>query len=750
MSTVVRSCGRNISEHAFVAFDVEYEQSIAGGAIGKQHSEIYPIRIDAHGTHQFAHATECRANTTYRIDFATSSHHFHVKIARHNSGSDNECLQLPYYRGGAYARLPDEVIAAASDVNSVSSAALVILHVYATTYSETAQQCWTHVGSAVVTASFIVSKANAGADVRERMEVWQNIDNSALGTDKLLKGYVTLTNFQAVGIEIRTVSQQSREQMVKRMHSVIQRGMLSFFAARDIAAQPASERGYYNSGTLFVNDTPRAAFLNRATKKCLSRFHCPTYATETALLPASAYAMMMPAGAANVAYFEGTVAVGLRRSGLVEAEALHLGGQALTFAGTEEERYAFASFAVRSACVGALSQCYLDDFINRNVGTRQWSSKLIEGAEHFQIARLLKAEDCEGLALEIKMHIRQLCRLNHDELSPLLQCVRQFFRLFVPTLMLGAVSLKKMTNEEMEQGLNNAHTFVALIPYRQFHAASKHEAQQGLEQSRFFAERRSEFARDDDWNPLIAEGTAPIDPAMRPVVSYYEEGSEREALALQAAEMRRELGCDILDVLHASDERNLVFEALNALLRPTAGEDYSTFYKYTSSFATAEFADRRTFDWTFVYNRDEDTKRATSVQFADFIDARASVGVLAHMDVTEEEAAIMDTILLEEQPIPVLEPAPRDYRSLEETRYTAVLDTLVRARKGAIGGTWLHRRQIFLTIRSQDITARTIQALRGVSALANVRWLEYQFVHLNAAVDGTEEHNVALDIYVGF
>lgn len=731
-----------------VEFDAEYRPLIAGGVVGKYASEIYPVRVDAHGTHQLACAFTKQGGPIgaqqFVIDRLAESHSFHVRMQRHQATSCESGLWMPYFQAGAYTAPID--VSQSADHTTCAASTAIILHTYATTFNETGQRSWSCTGAAVVPLGMLIM-ALERAERETLVEVVQNRDNDAESAHNhpLLKGHINITNVRIIGLALRAptrydiiASEARMEETAKLMSALIDRGMHAFFGKEKCGA-----------------------FLTHQTRTFLRPFHCPEFRTERQPLPASAYAMLMPCGDTDVPYYEQLVEIALARSALTRAQATRLGQLALSGDGLLHERYAFASVAVRSMSAFALSQCYLDDFLNRNVAGAGWQDKKVEGDEDFKIQRLCKADDCEGAALEVHMHVRALARAPEAlvaQMSPLLQLIRQFVRRFVPVLTLGAVTNKKMTAAELDQSSVMAHTFPMLIPFWQLYNASSVEARVLLKRTRFYAERRDEleaWGENSEWTTLIGEGTAPIDPAMRALSTYYTDDTANERVAQVVVAARRRLTTDVVSALCDAGEENVSTDVIGAPDVHGPQCDYSPFYKYPVSFATPEFADLRTLDWAFVYKRDSESGRTFGVEFRDVMypTAERHADVIPFVDISEEEARTIDAVLLDQQPVPVLQLAPAEWRSAAEEQFGAAIEQ-IKARERApeldVKGTVLHPRHAFLTLRAEDITNTTVAALRRIEALPQVFSFRTRWWTLNAAVDGTEMHNAVLDVYLKF
>lgn len=738
-----------------VSFDVEYVPKVSGGLVGQYAAEIYPLRVDAHGTHQLSHtrSAECQQSTAhiYVIQNSAAPHNFGVQVARHAAASNEEGLFMPCYEHGAYSEPID--VTRTDDHTHVAASAAVVLHAYATTFTQTRQRCWTHVGTAIVPVARLMH------DEAFEVPVIHNRDNdmSLSRCNPIPKGVMKISNARVVGIELRPVARYDIDVNPKRMQeaaklmcSAINRGMCAFFG----------QEKQFGSNRLVK------AFLANPTHAFLRPFHCPVFETDRLPVPASAYSMLMPAREPCVDYFEQLLEIALARSAMTRDDAERFGEHAVAGTGADHERYAFASLCSRAMSAFATSQCYLDDFLNRNVAGQRggWRDTLVEGDEDFKVSRLCGGDDCEGVALEIHMHIRQLCAAGEHlqrKMSTLLRLVRDFLRLFVPTLTLGCVTNKKLTTEQLDPNAVMAHTFSVLLPFWQMYEMSGAEARHYLLDSRFFKSRRTELLQhkpsEEDgvltMTAIVNEGTAPIDPAMKPVSVYYSDNAMRNK-ALDAATARRRVTQTVVAVVGEHQQQNLNIEVFGPPDNTVSeGNDYSPFYKCPASFATPEFADMRTLDWAYVYGRDSDEQRTFGMDFHDLVLPRAqsqNAGILPYLDFTEDEMRTIDAVLLDLQPIPALVLAPGDYRSPEQSQFTPELNAMRRNTSAPVGGTPLHRRFTFLTIRGEDVDRRTIDALRAVAALPVVRSFDFKWWILNAAVDGTQRHNAVLDVYLSF
>lgn len=687
-------------------FSVRYVPLVSGGPVGEFGSELYPLRVDMFGTHELATDRQ-----TIVFSQEATEHKFQVVVRRGNTGIVPQPNNRLFWRAGAYEQQEDT-----SSADTFSPSAAVIMNMYCNTYTKTKQRCWTTAGTAVLTLATLASATERGATLE--LAVWQNRDNSfpdgvattveMSSKHALLKGRLFVERVQLMSdIRFRAPTRYDVDarieiatQAARTLCLMIDRGMQMFFGAGK-----------------------KSTALGRPSAPFLSPFHVPEYRTPRMPLPSSAYAMLMPDGQLNELYFEQLFEVALRRANMTRAQALALVGDA----GSKHERCAFAALCVRAVSVQAVSLCYLDDFLNRNKrGATRYNKELIEGDEDFKIARLCGADDCEGVALEVSMHVRQLSA-HKGPLSPLLDAARTLLRQYVPTLLLGCVTNVKMTAAQLDQQCALAHTFCGLLP-RPFCAQIANGVKvPGLS-----------WCGTAEWPVLFAEGTAPIDPVMQPVATYYPPGSRELQEALRAAADRRVVGDLIYKTLadHGVEYANLeVFSAPDR----AGGGDYSSFYKWVMSGAVAEFAGQRKLDWAFV-----DKQRQTFGVRADWLLAQKhdAIELVSFLEYSKEEARLCDAVLEDQQPIPNL--------TRQTEAGSALLPELPQTPGAAPSGTVLHQRRTFVTVRRQDIDSKLLRAVAELKRNDKIRAISHALYTLHQSVTGDGAPNQIVDIYFDF
>jgi len=705
---------------------VVYEPRVAGGPEGQFGSECYPLRIDAWPTHELA---ACGTRTTvFRQEAKSSTAQFTFTLPK-SARKRGKRYRGPFEKAGAYSL---EVTQESSEFTVASSTA-VVFAAYATTWSHDGERCWTHVGTAVVLLRSLLSIRTGAMAV----QVVQNHDNDASvkQTRPLLKGALYIASAQ-VGATLSVLraptaldidnSEDATRNTASAMCALINRGMDAYFA-RD-----------------------GSATLARPSKKFLYPFHCPEYRTPRLPVASSAYSMLESSGRIDVAYYEQQLDIALARSALNRSMVAALAeAPAASYRGV-----AFVSLAVRTMTVFATSQVYLSDFFNRNVSGEPYRSDLLEEDEDFKVCRLCGGDDCEGCALEVLMHVRELCGARRSDVARMsdeLRAVRALLTEYVPVLALGCVTNARMTAAALDQTVALAHTFCTLIPrdtlLNSLARDVRDEAVQALDNYTLDAKSRG--------RPLvIAEGTAPIDPAMQPVEAYYAPRTEAAELntALSAAARRRQVTMQIEQIFEQEGAAKVAIEVFGPPNQVAPDVDYSSFYKWVVSFSTPALGSMRVFDWALVYNRDSARKRTFGVTANDLLAGSESVGVVPFLNYTKAEAQLSDAVLADQQPIPALHTAQPNTCSLcpRRAQYTERLPRVLTDTTNDDFGTMLHRRRTFMTVRERDVDDKLIKALNRIAAKPNITELDYRWYTLNRAVDGTNEHNCILDIYVGF
>mgnify|MGYP001327204384 CR=1 FL=1 len=709
---------------------------VAGGQEGQFAAECAPLRLELFGTRELScrqpqqlllRSTNLDARRVVEVEFF---------VHQHSRASGRLALPFCDADAGEHSEYAED-----ESGGVCARSAAVIANLYARTWTENGQRIWTSLGGALMPLATLLNMQRSHQVHRTFQVVLdREIDAPAQPATPPTKGVIEVLNVEIdrrVALRTRRAgdiyhSVESLEAARAAMAAMVQRGQGCFF------------------GT--------GAYL-RPTVPALLPFHVPNNQTDFLLLPSSSYTMVRPRAPPNVPYYEQLVRIALRRSQLSEAEALELARGTRSNTATRADRAAFSALVVRAMCVFALSQCYMDDITNLNDGTGAYRADLVCNDEDFKLCRLCGGDDCEGCALEPHMHVNQLSARLDDatlaQMSPLLREVRSFLRTFVPCLTLGCVTNKQLTIDRLDASNSMAHTFAVLVPFRLFERMlAPTDRAAVVTRSRFAAERRADVDawRGIDQCPLICEGTAPIDPVMRPTGAYYDGDPAAGAVAEKAVVERRAFAEFAIGCLKSTQTANRIgLEISGATALGASALDQSTFYKYIVSFTTNAFVDQMRCDFSLVYQRDAPAARTFGVRFADFINGKPEVGLVPYLVYTKQEAAIVDAVLTDQQPVPNLVlPADNQAAAGALARLEAL--ALRKARRGGDGerGTLAHTRHVYATARLIDIDESAVRAIEAIASGALVLSFEYKLYTLSAAVDGTDDHNWIVDFYFTF
>lgn len=712
---------------AHLALSFIFNPHVAGGTDGQFAAECAPLRLEVFGTRELA----CRPHQIVltRLD---SSRVIELDFHTHNPCS---WLTLPFCDAGVCCATE---YAESNDSGVCAQSTAIVVNLYARTWTECGQAIWTSLGGALMPLTALLNMRRSDRVQRTfQVQLDREIDAERQPTKPPVKGTIEVTRIQLSGTPLLMRSRrtgdvfQSNDDLEgarRIMAAMIQRGQDRFFG-------------------------PNRAQNLQPTIATLRPFHVPTNQTDFMLLPSSSYTMLLPREPLNIPYYEQLLRIALRRSQLTEYDALELANATRNGTGKRAERAAFSALVVRMLCVFALSQCYMDDISNMNEQGTAWRADLVCSDEDFKICRLCGGDDCEGCALEPHMHVNQLCAPTDElRLSPLLRLVRSFLRTFVPCLALGCVTNKQLTIERLDQSNSLAHTFAVLLPLRLFQRMLSDEQRTAIvDGSRFATERSADIAawRGIDDYPLVCEGTAPIDPAMRLPAAYYDDDTPEalarveEAVAARRAFIEFAIGC--LKKTQSTNRIGLEISGATAL--GATARDQSTFYKYIVSLTTNAFADRLHGDFLLVYRRE----RTFGVRFADFINGTDAIELNAYLAYSKQEAAIVDAVLADQQPVPNLvlpTPAEDQRPALQIER----LQELSRRKPTRIrpAGSLLHQRFAYATLRLVDLDAATMSAIEAIASGPLTRSFDFKVFTVSAAVDGTRTHNWIFDVYFTF
>lgn len=751
----------------YVEFQCTYTPNIAGGPPQQFASELYPLRCDYHGTHQLAHANCSRHQSFTSVQFQNprSSHTFRVVVEQHLPEDGANSMLMPFYEGGAYNDKID--VAQFSASRDMAASTSVVLTFYATTFTTNKQTCNSNVGTAVVSLAELQSAAKRSGKLALPVVFDRNCHDKEGVKQVLTKGSVMIDSINLHDVKLRSVAEfdvfdggHHESLFMEAMRCVIKRGQQTFF----------SKDG-------------KVAFLSQPTEKFLKPFHVPEFATPRAILPSCVYALLKPSGPINIQYCENMLAIAMKRSWCKDANeflqwSAFIDGEPLT-----HQSHAAIALCVRMLVAFPLSQCYLDDFANMNKNGAPYKQTNIKAIEDFHICRNCRGDDCEGCFLEAMMLYQQITNCTEDEarqMSQQLRRARTILQLFVPFMTLGCVTNAKATTRKLDKSNAMAHTFFSMMFFWQMYDMMHAGQQKELLTSKFYKSRAELLNRfkpstqdKKNYKPntmplgtltITGESTAPIDPTASAVEAYY-ESAELQKVASVSAEARRVLLDAIIPILENSRVNDVlqpeVLSPPDKLLKNAEG--LSGFYRYFMSGCTPVFVDLRRLDFAFGFNVNNDAERTYGVPFESIIfpqwsgndNNKQKPGMMAYLELSEQEAKACDAILLDYPPVAVLEPMSEENKNTIKRRHEAFTAKLDRIRDQEHAheyfvGTDLHPRIQFITVREDDITPLIESLIIRIVNLQQVHWFDYSWHFINNAVGGTQDHNAILDIYLHF
>ncbi len=188
---------------------------------------------------------------------------------------------------------------------------------------------------------------------------------------------------------------------------------------------------------------------------------------------------------------------------------------------------------------------------------------------------------------------------------------------------------------------------------------------------------------------------------------------------------------------------------------PKQSQDWNPFYKYGATLMTNAFADTRKFDWALVYGSTAANRRF-GIEFKDLIcqsnkdEPAKTPCIVPYLELSDEELRMFDAVLLDFEPIPSLRLPPNDYICAAQQKYDTALHNLTRHSTTRLRGTPLHPRHTYITTRAVDVTDATIAAFAEIANKAAITSFSHKWWNISAAIDGSSDHNVILDVYLEF
>lgn len=709
-----------------ISFTLEYTANLAQGPEGTEGSERFPVQLEVVGTHELSpDLSSGRGVWIETLKKPAAAHRFEVKL----NPPKQQTPFLPYREGGAYEKTYDLYDKTGE---SLAHSTAIIVRAYATTYSKSGQACLTAVGEAVFPMRELLKEGRMNSPMLQHHESKPSDDRKS----PLMKGNVGLTidehDFPRVRQANKFDVDNTKNPVVPRL-----RKMVDLSVTCD------------NESTVFVPNP---------SQNELQPFNCSFFNTARVPLLPSAYAQLRPQGEINVPYYEQVLRIGRRRTfgpddqmDSREGDVMVLGSDVLTGKATRSQIAAYGAYVARCATVFATSQVYVSSFVNRNseyYGSRQYDPALVEDDEQFQVARRLGGGNANSMALECHMFVRQLQLSSpslSNKMSPLLRQMRQFLRLYTSCITTCAVKKGGLSIYDVVQpGEVQRHTFCALIPLRTLYNAVDENTRMELEGSLAFQNNNVRIKRAPANLPiLVCEGTALVDPAMGAVTDYYDETEKQEARMAEAAIEARRSFFERARELVLSKHPSVNVEIFRPPNRAQRDGPLSEFYKYVTTFSTADFNDIGLVEFTLAYSRDDE--RTHGVSFENFVAGEfyAEESTL----LKDEDTKLLDAMLLDVRPIPNLQ-LPVD----PETPNSRELDTNINKSKEALEirrgrHTMLHSRQLVLTVRREDVTDEMWDDMFELASEVEVAYTKVIQYTLSQPANGTKYFSEIIDFY---
>ena len=715
-----------------------YEPELAGGA-GRAKCEVFPIRLHTFGTHELRRDRPSTA-ILFPPDLADAEHRplasrrqdFEFESVIEWRGVEREDqLWAPFRDAGAYTFAQ---VGRKFEPNKLSRSVRVVFNAYCRTLNPEKQTCWVRAGS----TSFNIDQIRAAlngfqvccAMVQNAIDVDPRArkSNDVVRVDTpLIKGKVTILKAQLIGgtiddferlflppqpgFDMETNAQLRQSSLVT--NAIINRHMDMFFTDRGLLTRPSIAP--------------------------LLRFHAPVSLRDQVLMPSMGMVMNRSQSPPPLRFYIDAVRTVCARRGIEPARLASVADAMFGAAALPKrsEMYAFYSFCGALFSLLANSFAYVEDFANKNKAGTPWSDANVEGDEDNKIARTERADDCEGLALEIFMVAMALYTDGDQVLAErtefaaeykLLTFVVRLLRLYVFGQMFGAVTNAKMTyGAEITADQTLAHTYSAMIPFDKFVRMLGDATRDKLGKTKRYREYESAetqrlLARLDP--PLIiGEGTAIIESVMQPVDLCY-DSTDRQGFAegTAAAEFKTRMSDQVhsrIDLVRLQTE--MPFPGRLAQDLVDARRDLSGFYKWVNGFVTSVFAEARMIDFAFLY-RQNDGSLTYGVRFNDFLlvdkslhrsSKRHTIGLMPTIEMSHYEVAVIDNILALDEAVPNV--LPGDSSAI---RRLPSVDRLARSGPSANAGEIaIHKKRVLVTGRIEDIGPREVAALEQISSL---------------------------------
>jgi hypothetical protein len=597
--------------------------------------------------------------------------------------------------------------------------------VYATTYNEDRQECFTDVGVACVALLELTQRNDwfripivlNTVNVSRKASMSRTLEAEPRAEPSLVKGHILVRRAVFSGTRPQFLPLQPafdtyapdvsvRLQLQKRAQTIMQE-----IADRELRP--------------FFNAEQR---LSRLSSPILHGFHTVEYRPNHHYTHLCGYVVQRSLRATSAEYFFNAMTIVLERHRSDVVTMASYGRALLVDGARGANRHAFLSYLGAVLMLHGNSVVYMDDCINRNRAGYEWRNDLIEVVEDNK-ARWLDGDDCEGSGNQGYKGARDALVVLRDvgdanPMTALATLMYRLLRLYVPGLVLAASTNKSLRHGAMSLTINAAlaHTFTMLVPYELF--ARLDNSGSDLSQSRFYRERATELEQSVRLRlpPLIIEGTSCMESTAMAADACYDEHEDESRCEIGRSAYDAQV--DANECVHAYTHSTrwqtelMCFADRDCAELSDNTKPLSTFYVWLCMFVTTCF--ERRIGWAFTYRRNNTS--IYGVTFNDFMRAanrtRASVALERVVTLSETEAAMTDVFLSTTEPEPPLiapaNPTPRLADGVQKR-----LDALVR--HGSPGAcTPMHRRRYVMTVRLRDLGEREMDALEHIAR--DARW----------------------------
>lgn len=676
-----------------------------------------------------------------------------------------ECVFAPLRDAGVYTFAD---VQRRSDGQRFSRSLSVNFNGYCTTYSRDGNRCETRLGG----ASLSIADLERLIDRRValRIPMIQNTTNNKRGgqmpppraprswNDVLVKGIVTISD-----VTLHRVPSGERityAEFARRHLLPPQMALDTYDSESEAQVMSAVFDVITRSLRAFIAPSAPERIMPPPTRDWQGRFHTPELRWRRRTGPSFVYMLNRSRKPADREFRRNGARIALRRSALSADDAVAFGRLIINRKelGMLDEPYgarenAYLGLMVRLLTLFATAMPYLDDFVNANCAQRgAWKDELLEATEDMKVARITCADDCEGTGSENVMQAQELARepsrsatqstgdAETDTIDLLLGQMSRILReAYVVSLLLLAVTNNRALSA-LELGTGTAgsgngandsipaHTIGILIPRAQF----GNMVPPALRAAFDTPSSNYEAMRSRYLPMLVLDGTSRVDPALLPTAEYYSAADSAAAVAhddkrrslASALQNVRDMASLDAQICTLKDKTRLTVEIFTSETKRLDRERDKFEHHFYKWFVTLQTVDGLSSvpiaDFALV-NRRKSTYAVTIDEM--MVRGAEAVSAEPFLRITKKEAAQIDMVFADEEPVPRLKLAPYRASSIALPPEIVALarPTTVDASRQP---TLLHPRQRVVSVRLVDLGPPELAALRAISALPAVRGVD--------------------------